>query len=164
MPRYAHAQEVAKTNFFPQTHQNNFHKDVLDDLTAKFIQFTNEGYVPEEYRTLFDYFKLHYKNSNKGIKGRGKARKIAGGDAQSPRKANTPSAPSSRRTLDHSAYTVSHGSGATSAPSMAESVPRSNGGYGTAAGFPVQHAGAAPPMFYDDHHGRHLAFPEQRFY
>lgn len=34
--------------------------------------------VPEEERELFEYFAKLYKNSNKGIKGRGKDRKIAG--------------------------------------------------------------------------------------
>ncbi|KAF4125531.1 ZnF C2H2 [Geosmithia morbida] len=69
-----------------KTHQSNLHKEAIHNLTAKFVQFTNNGYVPEEYRALFDYFKLHYKNNNRGIKGRGKARKIAGRDAQAPRK------------------------------------------------------------------------------
>jgi hypothetical protein len=32
--------------------------------------------VPEDYRELFDYFQKHYKNSNKGVKGRGKTRAV----------------------------------------------------------------------------------------
>jgi hypothetical protein len=68
-----------------QTHQNNFHKDSLQDLTQKFVKFNLENHIPEEYRTLYSYFKTHYKNSNKGIKGRGKARRIAGGRDSKPR-------------------------------------------------------------------------------
>ncbi|KAK7220406.1 hypothetical protein V2G26_008409 [Clonostachys chloroleuca] len=68
-----------------KTHQNNFHKDALQDLTQKFVKFNLENHIPEEYRTLYSYFKAHYKNSNKGIKGRGKARRIAGGRDSKPR-------------------------------------------------------------------------------
>ena len=39
--------------------------------------------MPTEYGNLFEYFKVHYKNSNKGIKGRGKARKVVGREARS---------------------------------------------------------------------------------
>jgi hypothetical protein len=46
-------------------------------LTAKFVGFAKQGWVPEEYRKLQDFFTEHFKNSNKGIKGRGKARKVA---------------------------------------------------------------------------------------
>jgi hypothetical protein len=47
------------------------------ELTAKFVGFAKQGWVPEEYRKLQDFFTEHFKNSNKGIKGRGKARKVA---------------------------------------------------------------------------------------
>jgi hypothetical protein len=47
------------------------------ELTTKFVGFAKQGRVPEEYRTLQDFFTEHFKNSNKGIKGRGKARKVA---------------------------------------------------------------------------------------
>ena len=48
-----------------------------------FNNFAAEGYVPEQYRELFEYFREHYKNSNKGIKGRGKVRSV--GFQNSPR-------------------------------------------------------------------------------
>lgn len=64
--------------FSPQTHQNNFHKKTLKTLTMRFARMLNSGEeVPEAERELFDYFAMHYKNSNKGIKGRGKARTVA---------------------------------------------------------------------------------------
>ncbi|KAF5023230.1 hypothetical protein F66182_4705 [Fusarium sp. NRRL 66182] len=60
-----------------KTHQNNFHKKTLKDLTARFAQVLNSGEeVSETDRELFEYFATHYKNSNKGIKGRGKARTV----------------------------------------------------------------------------------------
>ncbi|KPM33938.1 hypothetical protein AK830_g12633 [Neonectria ditissima] len=61
-----------------KTHQNNFHKNTLKILTTRFAQILSLGEeVPEVDRELFEYFATHYKNSNKGIKGRGKARTIA---------------------------------------------------------------------------------------
>ncbi|PHH71224.1 hypothetical protein CDD82_6673 [Ophiocordyceps australis] len=60
-----------------KTHQNNFHKETLHRLTTMFVNFARVGEVPEEHHELFEYFKLHYKNSNKGIKGRGKDRTVA---------------------------------------------------------------------------------------
>ncbi|CAM1508306.1 Fc.00g051540.m01.CDS01 [Cosmosporella sp. VM-42] len=61
-----------------KTHQNNFHKKTLKNLTSRFAQILNSGdEVPEVDRELFEYFATHYKNSNKGIKGRGKARTVA---------------------------------------------------------------------------------------
>ncbi|KAK7421776.1 DNA-binding transcription factor [Neonectria punicea] len=61
-----------------KTHQNNFHKTTLKILTTRFAQMLSSGEdIPEDDRELFEYFATHYKNSNKGIKGRGKARAIA---------------------------------------------------------------------------------------
>ncbi|KAK4072413.1 transcriptional regulator family: C2H2 zinc finger [Trichoderma harzianum] len=60
-----------------KTHQNNFHKPTLQKLTQMFVQFSEHGEVPENYHDLFEYFQKHYKNSNKGIKGRGKTRAVA---------------------------------------------------------------------------------------
>ncbi|KAF5985955.1 hypothetical protein FBULB1_2687 [Fusarium bulbicola] len=61
-----------------KTHQNNFHKKTLKKLTMKFAKIIASGEeVTEADRELFEYFATHYKNSNKGIKGRGKCRKVA---------------------------------------------------------------------------------------
>ncbi|KAL7755461.1 hypothetical protein ACKLNR_014559 [Fusarium oxysporum f. sp. zingiberi] len=60
-----------------KTHQNNFHKKTLKKLTTKFAKIIASGKeVSEADRELFEYFATHYKNSNKGVKGRGKARKL----------------------------------------------------------------------------------------
>ncbi|EGR53090.1 uncharacterized protein TRIREDRAFT_103275 [Trichoderma reesei QM6a] len=60
-----------------KTHQNNFHKETLQKLTHMFVQFSENGEVPRDYQDLFEYFQKHYKNSNKGVKGRGKTRAVA---------------------------------------------------------------------------------------
>ena len=60
-----------------QTHQNKAHKNTLRRLTILFSEVARKGGVPEEHQELFDYFRLHFKNSNKGIRGRGKARTVA---------------------------------------------------------------------------------------
>lgn len=55
-----------------KAHMNKFHKETLNRLSQ---QFTTNGYDPEEER-LRSYFQELYKHSNKGIKGRGKGRKV----------------------------------------------------------------------------------------
>ena len=59
-----------------QSHQNKFHSHVLQDLTAKFASIKDGDEVPAVDKDLWEYFSELYKNSNKGIKGRGKGRKI----------------------------------------------------------------------------------------
>jgi hypothetical protein len=51
---------------------NKFHKETLTRLSQQFAQATND---PEEAE-LRRYFQELYKHSNKGIKGRGKGRKV----------------------------------------------------------------------------------------
>lgn len=57
-----------------KAHQNRFHQETLNKLTERLAKLDpNETIDPEERRML-DYFASLYKNSNKGIKGRGKDR------------------------------------------------------------------------------------------
>jgi len=51
---------------------NKFHKETLAKLSEQFAN--NE--VAEDDIELRDYFQELYKHSNKGIKGRGKGRKV----------------------------------------------------------------------------------------
>lgn len=60
-----------------QSHQNKFHAGTLRQLTQKFGNITSEEWVSQEEKQLWDYFASLYKNSNKGIKGRGKDRRIS---------------------------------------------------------------------------------------
>ncbi|KAI9790348.1 MAG: hypothetical protein M1816_005166 [Peltula sp. TS41687] len=61
-----------------KSHQNKFHAVALKQLTQKFANFREGDPVTPADRELWEYFATLYKNSNKGIKGRGKDRKIAG--------------------------------------------------------------------------------------
>ncbi|KAJ5902478.1 hypothetical protein N7495_003006 [Penicillium taxi] len=60
-----------------KSHQNKFHAATLRTLTMRFSQISENGPVHPRDRELWEYFATLYKNSNKGIKGRGKDRKIA---------------------------------------------------------------------------------------
>ncbi|UPX12352.1 DNA-binding transcription factor [Ascochyta rabiei] len=76
-----------------KSHQNKFHAATLRFLTQKFGNIGPEDWVSQEDQHLWEYFASLYKNSNKGIKGRGKDRRIS-----------TLSTPSSL----HSKYAPSH--------------------------------------------------------
>ena len=56
-----------------KAHQNRFHLDTLLHLTSRLATMeTDINSVSEDERDLLNYFASIYKNSNKGIKGRGK--------------------------------------------------------------------------------------------
>ncbi|KAL2428851.1 hypothetical protein ABEF95_000773 [Exophiala dermatitidis] len=60
-----------------KAHMNKFHKETLARLSRQFAE--NERVVdidPEEEAELKNYFRSLYKHCNKGIKGRGKGRKV----------------------------------------------------------------------------------------
>jgi hypothetical protein len=60
-----------------QSHQNKFHASTLKHLTQKFGTISAGGYVSKADKELWEYFASLYKNSNKGIKGRGKDRRTS---------------------------------------------------------------------------------------
>lgn len=57
-----------------KSHQNKFHLHTLNNLTMKLAELdaTQIANLPKPEQELLEYFKNLYKNSNKGIKGRGK--------------------------------------------------------------------------------------------
>ncbi|KAJ5719585.1 hypothetical protein N7493_007163 [Penicillium malachiteum] len=59
-----------------KSHQNKFHASTIRSLTLRFSQIHDHGAVNPQDRELWEYFASLYKNSNKGIKGRGKDRRI----------------------------------------------------------------------------------------
>ncbi|CAK7237059.1 DNA-binding transcription factor [Sporothrix bragantina] len=64
-----------------KAHQNKYHVGALQALTAKLAAAAEgdevaEASITEDDRELFGYFAGLYKNSNKGIKGRGKHRRV----------------------------------------------------------------------------------------
>ncbi|KAJ5099150.1 hypothetical protein N7532_006151 [Penicillium argentinense] len=60
-----------------KSHQNKFHTPTLRTLTLRFSQINESGPSNPQDRELWEYFAALYKNSNKGIKGRGKDRRIS---------------------------------------------------------------------------------------
>ncbi|KAF4950705.1 hypothetical protein FSARC_13103 [Fusarium sarcochroum] len=174
-----------------KTHQNNFHKKTLKNLTMRFAQVLNSGEeVPEVDRELFEYFATHYKNSNKGIKGRGKARTVADRKikaSQSPPPSNpttivpqyplpqiaptqqvpSPQQPQQPHGLSHpgslAAYSVSRGH-----PNVMNNMPREShtGGYEI---YDMQggHNHIQPPnnngMLYEDGHARGMGYNERMY-
>ncbi|KAI0898035.1 hypothetical protein F4806DRAFT_494768 [Annulohypoxylon nitens] len=60
-----------------KTHHNRFHKDDIIELTMKFKNLPPGDEIPEEDKKLFKHFAELYKNSNKGIKGRGPNRTVS---------------------------------------------------------------------------------------
>lgn len=175
-----------------QTHQNNFHKKTLKDLTTRFAHVLNSGdEVPESDRELFEYFATHYKNSNKGIKGRGKARTVA--ERKSKAVSHSPEAtpivtaqyplpqiplPQHQAPLPHhhqhhhgishpgslAAYSMSRGH-----PSMMNNMPREghHGGYEMFEGMDGEHSAVqssnANGMMYEEEHARQMAFSERLY-
>lgn len=55
-----------------QSHQNKFHIKTLHTLALKFGSIYEGDEMSEGEKDLWEYFSTLYKNSNKGIKGRGK--------------------------------------------------------------------------------------------
>ncbi|KAL4926521.1 uncharacterized protein BDV17DRAFT_154428 [Aspergillus undulatus] len=60
-----------------KSHQNKFHGPTLRKLTLKFSEVMDGDHMNPQDRRLWEYFATLYKNSNKGIKGRGKDRRIS---------------------------------------------------------------------------------------
>jgi hypothetical protein len=114
-----------------QAHQNHYHQEALRDLTNKFVKFSEEGHVPTEYLSLFEYFKVHYKNSNKGIKGRGKARKVVGRETKSKAVAAN-----GRRQMSETVSAVPH----PASSQMASMDPRYTSVHGLMPMFAYNHA------------------------
>ncbi|KAH8758810.1 hypothetical protein BGZ57DRAFT_771046 [Hyaloscypha finlandica] len=62
-----------------KTHQNRYHVATIRALTTKFASIKDGNIVRDSEKELWEYFANLYKNSNKGIKGRGKDCKVRGG-------------------------------------------------------------------------------------
>ena len=60
-----------------KAHQNRFHWETIRELAARFANVRDESSVSAGDKELWEYFSTHYKHSNKGIKGRGKDRKVS---------------------------------------------------------------------------------------
>ena len=60
-----------------KSHQNKFHVEIIRRLKSRFESFREGDVVDEWEKEMWEYFGSLYKNCNKGIKGRGKDRRIS---------------------------------------------------------------------------------------
>ncbi|KLJ10625.1 hypothetical protein EMPG_14005 [Blastomyces silverae] len=60
-----------------KSHQNKFHAQTLRNLTLRFASIGDIDRMSPQDRELWSYFSTLYRNSNKGIKGRGKDRRVS---------------------------------------------------------------------------------------
>ncbi|KAH7635589.1 hypothetical protein B0T09DRAFT_379383 [Sordaria sp. MPI-SDFR-AT-0083] len=65
-------------------HQNKYHNEAIKALAARFDAIEDWSTVSKEDMEIFNDFAEVYKNSNKGIKGRGKHRKVKSVPLSSP--------------------------------------------------------------------------------
>ena len=112
-----------------QSHQNKFHSATLKNLTGRFATMQEGDTVSAADRDLWEYFTTLYKHSNKGIKGRGKDRRISStshgseGVKQEPRG----SRPDISMTSDggqRNVFSSSSSSSSLSSLDYSESIPR----------------------------------------
>lgn len=61
-----------------KSHQNKFHLPTLNRLTLQLANLNGQelDQLPEQQRKVLDYFSNLYKNSNKGIRGRGRGKRV----------------------------------------------------------------------------------------
>lgn len=101
-----------------KAHQNRFHLQTLNQLTQRLAEMDpNENIDPDE-RALLDYFANLYKNSNRGIRGRGKGN-------TNVRPSSTPVTPKSTDKPDDD-HTSAVAAKALGAIKPADSVPELN--------------------------------------
>ncbi|KAK4168057.1 hypothetical protein QBC43DRAFT_127673 [Cladorrhinum sp. PSN259] len=81
-----------------KSHQNKFHEESIKRLTARFATISNWDSASSEDKEMFQYLATLYKNSNKGIKGRGKRRNVA---LLAPSHSQQPSPPLSPESPSH---------------------------------------------------------------
>lgn len=105
-----------------QTHTNKYHQKTIEELTARFERYDAEGSIPPEDIPLRDYYNMIFGNSNKGVKGRGKGRKVAKVTTTLPRKAYKPSASPESRQQTHRNIKGDMGAAQTKDTSMAAHI------------------------------------------
>ncbi|TQV92155.1 hypothetical protein V2A60_004451 [Cordyceps javanica] len=143
-----------------KTHQNNFHKESIKRLTTMFVKLAAEGDIPDEHLELFEYFNEHYKNSNKGVKGRGKARTVAARKPKGQPRSQSLSGPVPQQPLPqihrHHSLSSYDLTSQSTAPGMA-SVPRTHHN-------PEYAMFEQPDVLYADDHGHHHMSFTDRLY
>ncbi|KAF2004511.1 hypothetical protein P154DRAFT_572171 [Amniculicola lignicola CBS 123094] len=143
-----------------KSHQNKFHAETIRHLTSKFASYRPGNIVPEEDKALWEYFASLYKNSNKGIKGRGKDRRIS-----APPSSAVTSSSSYGSTMTASAgdrtYASFHHSGSDRSSRCSsltsDGTQKAHDAYDFNA--PMQNTYHGQPHGYDD-----MVFPERKLY
>lgn len=144
-----------------KSHQNKFHAATLRYLTTKFATISMGDWVSKEDKELWEYFASLYKNSNKGIKGRGKDRRI------SAMSSSASSYPSSYAALPMSSLSRSFGGpfhqhsserSSRSSSMSSDSIQRVDSGYDFNVPMPTGYH-QPPASGYDD-----MVFPERKLY
>ncbi|TAQ89824.1 hypothetical protein B7494_g1870 [Chlorociboria aeruginascens] len=74
--RFAQRGNVRAHKTLSKTHQNKYHITTIRELTTRFASIKDGDIIQKSEKDMWDYFADLYKNSNKGIKGRGKDRKV----------------------------------------------------------------------------------------
>jgi hypothetical protein len=64
------------TDKLPKAHHNKFHEAEFARLALLIDEFNRTGQCPDKDKALVEELAIIYKNSNKGIKGRGKGVKV----------------------------------------------------------------------------------------
>jgi hypothetical protein len=59
-----------------QSHQNNYHRDAIEAFNAKLAAIVDKNMISEEDKEMARYIADVHNLANKGIKGRGKGRKV----------------------------------------------------------------------------------------
>lgn len=78
-----------------KSHQNKFHVETIRQLKKRFEVYREGEVVDRWEKEMFEYFESLYKNCNKGIKGRGKDRRISNTSVLTTRRDSMASAGSS---------------------------------------------------------------------
>ncbi|KAF1957545.1 zinc finger protein OZF [Byssothecium circinans] len=142
-----------------KSHQNKFHAHTIRYLTQKFASINAGDSISEHDKNLWEYFSELYKNSNKGIKGRGKDRKISSvssSTTSSSASYTTVGAPST--THNYVASFQHSGSDRSSRSSSMTSEAATRVGQTYDFNAPMQ------PQGYASHDYNDMVFPERKLY
>ncbi|RFU25994.1 hypothetical protein B7463_g10351, partial [Scytalidium lignicola] len=95
-----------------KSHQNKFHITTLRNLTTRFASMKDGDLVHAADKELWEYFATLYKNANKGIKGRGKDRKVGPNHSHNNSNNNNSNHFASHQNM-HARYGMNNGATAT---------------------------------------------------
>jgi hypothetical protein len=143
-----------------QSHQNKFHAATIRFLTHKFANISPGDWVSHEDKELWEYFASLYKNSNKGIKGRGRDRRIS---AVSPSAAAHSSYSTMPMSSMHRSFSGSFQHNGSNRSSRSSSMSTDTSHHRTESNFdfnaPMHNDYQTLATGYDD-----MVFPERKMY